>query len=162
MDATVHAWTNFFVAIAGASAALSGLMIVAMSVNIRELLASVSLPARAGAAIGGVAAALVASCLFLVPGQPMWALGLEVLLASVLLWVIWRAVAKTVRRDPQPSRPAPIRDAVPAIAPALFSVSGALLIAELDAGIGVLAAACLFAIVAGLLFAWIALVEVLR
>ena len=49
-----------------------------------------------------------------------------------------------------------------AIAPALFSVGGALLVAELDAGIGVLAAACLFAIVAGLLFAWIALVEVLR
>lgn len=162
MDATVQAWTNFFIATAGASAALSGLMIVALSVNIREVLASLSLPARAGAAISGVAAALVVSCLFLVPAQPMWALGIEVLAASLLLWLIWRSVAKAVRNDPQPSRPAPIRDAVPAIAPALFSVSGALLIADLDAGIGVLAAACLVAIVAGLLFAWIALVEVLR
>lgn len=162
MDSAVHAWTNFFIAMAGASAALSGLLIVAMSVNIRQLLLSLSLPVRAGAAISAVTAALLTSCLFLVPGQPKWALGVEVLLASLLLWVIWGAVVKAVRADPQPSRPAPIRDVVPAFAPALFSAAGALLIAELDAGFGVLAAACLVAIVAGLLFAWIALVEVLR
>ena len=55
MDTVADAWTNFFVAMAGATAALSGLLIVAMSVNIRQLLASPSLPARAGAAISAVA-----------------------------------------------------------------------------------------------------------
>ena len=162
MDAAAQAWTNFFVAIAGASAALSGLMIVAMSANIRELQKSLSLRARAGAAISGVTAALLTSCLFLVPGQPMWALGAEVLVAGLLLWGIWLAVPKAVRRDPQPSHPGAIRTVVPAFAPALFSVSGALLVVDREAGIGVLAAACLVAIVAGVLFAWIALVEVLR
>lgn len=162
MDAAVQAWTTFFVTIAGASAALTGLMIVAISVNIRELLASPSLPARAGAAISGVTAALITACLFLVPAQAMWVFGVEVLVASALLWVIWRATPKAVRHDPLPTRPALVREVVPAIAPALFSVSGVLLIAGLDAGLGMLAAASLVAIIAGLLFAWIALVEVLR
>ena len=162
MDTVADAWTNFFVAMAGATAALSGLLIVAMSVNIRQLLASPSLPARAGAAISAVAGALVASCLMLVPAQPRWAFGIEVLASAAVLWLIWRAVPAEVRADPQPNRPAATRYGVPAVAPALFTVSGVLLIVSLDAGYGVLAAACLIAIAAGLLFAWIALVEVLR
>lgn len=162
MDAAVQAWTPFFGAIAGASAALSGLMIVAMSVNIRELLASPSLPERAGAAIGGLAAALVTSCLIMVPAQPGWLLGVEILVATLLLWAIWRGIPAAVRADPQPSRPAWVRYGVPALAPILFTVSGVLLVLSLPAGLAALAAACLVAIVAGLLFAWIALVEILR
>lgn len=162
MDAAVQAWTNFFVAMAGATAALSGLLIVAMSVNIRQLLDSPSLPARAGAAISALAGALVASCLALVPAQPRWAFGIEVLAIAALLWLIWRTVPAEVRADPQPNRPPVTRYGVPAVAPALFTLSGVLQILGLDAGFAALAAACLVAIVAGLLFAWIALVEVLR
>ena len=136
MDTVADAWTNFFVAMAGATAALSGLLIVAMSVNIRQLLASPSLPARAGAAISAVAGALVASCLMLVPAQPRWAFGIEVLAIAAVLWLIWRAVPAEVRADPQPNRPAATRYGVPAVAPALFTVSGVLLIVRLDAGYG--------------------------
>jgi presenilin-like A22 family membrane protease len=45
-------WTNFFLSAAGASAALAGLVLVAISVNISRLLQFSHLPARAGATIG--------------------------------------------------------------------------------------------------------------
>ena len=162
MDAAVVAWKDFFVAMAGATAALSGLLIVAMSVNIRRVLASPSLPPRAAAAISAVAAALVVSCLVLVTGQPRWVFGIEVLVVAAVLWLIWSRVPAEVRADPQPNRPAAARYGVPAIAPALFTIGGALLIAGAPAGFALLAAASLVAIVAGLLFAWVALVEILR
>ena len=49
-----------------------------------------------------------------------------------------------------------------AVAPALFTIGGAFLLASLEAGFALLAAASLAAIIAGLLFAWVALVEILR
>ncbi len=42
-------WTNFFVVVAGASAALAGLVIVALSVNLDRILEHPHQPARAGA-----------------------------------------------------------------------------------------------------------------
>ena len=155
-------WREFFVTMAGATAALSGLLIVAMSVNIRQLLASPSLPARAASAISAVAAALIVSCLVLVPAQQRWVLGTEVLVVAAVLWLIWLRVPAEVRADPQPSRPAAARYGVPAVAPALFTIGGAFLLASLEAGFALLAAASLAAIIAGLLFAWVALVEILR
>ena len=47
----VAAWRDFFTACAGASAALAGLIFVALSVNIGEILKFEHLPARAAAAI---------------------------------------------------------------------------------------------------------------
>jgi hypothetical protein len=59
--------SNFFIAAAGASPALAGLVIVAVSVNINSILKFSHLPARAGAAIGSLILILVASMAALVP-----------------------------------------------------------------------------------------------
>ena len=45
-------WTNFFIAAAGASASLAGLVFVALSVNINRILEYPQLPSRAAATIG--------------------------------------------------------------------------------------------------------------
>jgi hypothetical protein len=45
-------WSDFFVATAGASAALADLVIVAISVNIKPILTSAALPKRAAATMG--------------------------------------------------------------------------------------------------------------
>lgn len=103
---------------------------------------------------------LLSECL--VPAQQRWVLGTEVLVVAAVLWLIWLRVPAEVRADPQPSRPAAARYGVPAVAPALFTIGGALLLASLEAGFALLAAASLAAIIAGLLFAWVALVEILR
>src|SRR4051812_48838511 len=77
-------WHDFFVAMAGASAALAGLVMVALSVNIKAILALPSLPARAGAAVGSLVLAVVICGLALIPGQPAALLGAEVLVGAGL------------------------------------------------------------------------------
>ena len=54
-------WTTFFVAASGASAALAGLVFVALSVNISHIIKAPHLPPRAAATIAGGAALGVAS-----------------------------------------------------------------------------------------------------
>ena len=73
---------------AGASAALGGLLFVAVSINLNRILALRSLP---GAALGSIVllvAVLMVSILALVPGQPGWVLGSEVLVVGIVAWSI--------------------------------------------------------------------------
>jgi hypothetical protein len=82
-----HDWTNFFIAASGAAAALAGLVIVAMSVNIKQILAYSHLPSRAAAAIATLILILVSCMAGLVP-QTMAALGLELLLFGIGGWIL--------------------------------------------------------------------------
>ncbi len=63
-------WESFFVAEAGASAALAGLVFVGVSINLDKVLRAPGLPGRAGEALVVLLAVLITSSLLLVPGQP--------------------------------------------------------------------------------------------
>ena len=100
MDTMLEGWTEFNLAIAGAGAALAGLIIVAMSVNIREILQTATIPARAAASIGALMLGVTASCLALIPRQPLWALGLEILVGTaVATWLELTAARAIVREN---------------------------------------------------------------
>ena len=62
-------WESLFVAEAGASAALAGLLFVALSINLERILKGSGLPGRAGEAIVLLLTVLVVSTFGLVPGQ---------------------------------------------------------------------------------------------
>lgn len=62
-------WHDFFVAMAGAGAALAGLIIVTMSVTIKEILAATTLPSRAAATIAALVLVVIVSGMILIPGQ---------------------------------------------------------------------------------------------
>ena len=64
---------------AGASAALAGLVFVALSVNIAHILQYSNLPSRAAATIGSLILILVSSMAALIH-QPMQVLGIEILI----------------------------------------------------------------------------------
>lgn len=155
-------WSEFFVAVAGATAALAGLIIVAMSVNIERIIATRSIPARAACAIGALVLAVAACCLALVPAQPLWALGVEVLVGTVLLWGLWIVLLRSVLADRTPEQPGLPKYGIAFVAPALFTVAAALLIAGEAGGLYAIAAASVVSIVAGVVFSWVALVEILR
>lgn len=87
MDAAygVGAWKDFAVVVGGAAAALAGLLIVAMSINVEEILRFRGLPARAAAALVTMLSPLVVAVLLLVPGQSDVVLGVELVVLGLLL-----------------------------------------------------------------------------
>src|SRR5579862_5023463 len=100
-------WESFFVAEVGASAALTGLIFVGVSINLPKIIASPGLPGRAFEALLVLLAVLVTSSLLLVPGQSTMLIGIEVLVLGALVWgtntylqvSIWRQMeAKYHRR----------------------------------------------------------------
>jgi hypothetical protein len=107
-------WGELFLAEAGASAALAGLLFVAISINLERILQGTGLPGRAGEAIVLLVAVLVVSTLGLVPGQSPTVLGAELLGAGLVAWLILvvidvRAVRSRVGQPPDPSAGAPRR-----------------------------------------------------
>ena len=85
-------WKDFFVAAAGASATLVGLVIVAISVNVQRILEHPQLPSRGGATVAALVLILVSSMSELIP-QTNAALAIQILVSGLLVWLlqIWSA-----------------------------------------------------------------------
>jgi hypothetical protein len=82
-------WTGFFAAVTGAAAALAGLLFVAVSINLQELLKpkNASLPGRAAETLAMVLFVVVSAALVLVP-QATWLLGAEILVIAIPLTAV--------------------------------------------------------------------------
>ncbi|RLQ81209.1 hypothetical protein D9V28_14855 [Mycetocola zhadangensis] len=156
-------WSEFNVAMAGATAALAGLVIVASSVNIAEIIKSNTLTARLGAGIASLVLALVASALGLVPEiSPMW-FGI-VLLCAVLGSAVFQVhAARLVFADADPAARVRIPKAALGFLPIVaYAASAVAVMLQHPSGLHFSAAGCLLAIVAAIIVSWVALVEVLR
>jgi len=79
-----ESWANFYVMVGGASAALTGLVLVAVSLHLRAILGHPLYRDRAIASLQGLVTALILSGAVLMP-QPLAALGVEVGVIG-LLW----------------------------------------------------------------------------
>jgi hypothetical protein len=157
-------WHDLFVATAGASAALLGLLFVAVSINIERILELEGVPGRALEAMLLLTCVLIVSIAGLVPGQSHVALGLELLLISAVVAAVvvrqpivvvdesgrevasWKAIRWTVR----------LAGLVP------IAIAGLSLALEAGGGLYWLAAGIVLAIVAAIAGAWVLLVEILR
>jgi len=158
-------WRDFFGACAGASAALAGLIFVALSVNIARILEFEHLPARAAAAIGALMLILTASLATLAP-QPVWALGAEVMGLTVLAWLLQVASALDSRKASL-KYGRPTREHVSEIVfgqaqMAPFALGAGLLVAGYDAGFYWLAGGAVTIFILAVVNAWVLLVEILR
>ncbi|NUT57870.1 MAG: hypothetical protein HOQ00_03345 [Agromyces sp.] len=164
MPEALEGWSDFNVAMVGATAALAGLLIVAMSVNIAEIMKSPTLPPRAAASIAALVLALTSGAFGLVPGQPSMAYGIEVLIATVLAGIFqWHAI-RVVAREDHVSATDRVLKSIAGILPIAAFLGGSLLVIAgvLEAGLITMAVGSVLSIIAGLLFSWVVLVEVLR
>jgi hypothetical protein len=168
MEQPFAEWSEFNVAVAGAGAALGGLLIVALSVNVRQIAESKGLAARAGASIASLILGVALCCAALIPGQVTWGYGIQVLVGTALCAVNVVRSAVQVRQDAIATgfrRFALERIALFAVSPVVYAVGGLLLVLGFpgsEAGLVFVAVGTIVAIVTTVLFSWVALVEVLR
>jgi len=156
-------WSDFNVAMAGATAALAGLVIVAASVNIGEIVKARALTARLAAGIAALVLAIVASALGLVPRvSPLW-FGVLLLAAAAGAAILQVQATRAIFADHHPAARAKLPKSVFGFLPILAYAAGALVIlAGGPSGLYLVATGSVLAIVTGIVVSWVALVEVLR
>jgi len=161
-------WHGFFAPQVGATAALTGLLFVALSVNIARIMQFPWLPSRAGLTIVVLVAALLESSLTLFPptlarfGLDATMLVAIVAYASALsLWGLKRKVPSEWRTHPDYGRAHLLNLAAIQFATIPAIVGVALLLAGGN-GYAWVAMGVLFSLVYGILSSWILLVEILR
>ena len=154
-------WSDFFAASAGASAALAGLIIVAVSVSVTEMISIPGMTSRAGASIALLVLVAVVSLAGLVPDQPAVFFGLEALVVGVVGLAF--AINTFVKLAAANTAGITLGKGLPLAVPALLLAAGGIVVmAGADAGLALVAAGVLFSFVAAVLDAWVVLVEIRR
>jgi modulator of FtsH protease len=156
-------WKDLFVAVAGASAALTGLLFVAVSINLERILRFEGLPERALETLLFLVSVLLVSIVGLVPGQSHVALGIELLLVSLVAAVVILRLPTLRMSDDEVERSWVLtRWAVRLLATVPFVVGGLSVLAECGGGLYWVVAGIVFAIIGAVASAWVLLVEILR
>lgn len=156
-------WSDFNVAIVGATAALAGLVIVAASVNIGKIIKEASLTARLAAGIAGLVLALAGSAVGLIPDLGPLAYGVTMVLLALGAGAFQVQASRRIFQNRHPAnRLRWGKAAVGFVAPLAYVVGGALLAGGREQGLAWFAVGSIVAIVTALVVSWIVLVEVLR
>ena len=157
-------WDNFFIAQIGASAALAGLVFVALSINLTKILSLPSLPTRALMAISMLIAVLFQSSLFLVPGQSSTLLGWEVLGLALVMWVLTSILQRDVMRatDKKYKSAYISHIALGQLAVAPFIVAGAVVALRGTPGVYWMPPGILLSYFVAVSEAWVLLIEINR
>jgi hypothetical protein len=151
-------------ALVGASAALTGLLFVAVSINLERILKSPSfLPPRAAETLAALLVVLMSCALTLVP-QNAHLLGIELLAIALTLLAVITPRQLATRRQ-QPDDPAAwhrARIATTAAPGVPAAIAGISLIVHWGGGLYWLVPTGLLGIAAAVYSAWVLLVEIVR
>jgi modulator of FtsH protease len=157
-------WSSFFSAQTGASAALTGLIFVAVSINLAQIVAVPHLIVRSAKALFTMVGILLASTLCMVPAQPVRRLGVELIVLGAAVWAAttWAGWAAS-HGNPYVGRGTRIQQAVLTQLSGLPALVGGLsLVLVRGGGLEWLVAGAVFSYVAALLDAWVLLIEIHR
>ena len=154
-------WTDFFVAAAGASAALAGLVIVAISVNVNRILEHPNLPPRAAAAISALILILVSSMVALIH-QPLAILGIKILLFALCCWLLEASSARKSIASLRPRFEKVVETVLGQVQVLPFIIGGITLLTGRDTGLYWIAGGVITIFIASTVNAWVLFVEILR
>lgn len=157
-------WQTYFAVQAGAAATLTGLVFVAVSINLTRILSVPGLPGRAFDALLQLLQVFFIASFTLVPHQSAPALATEILVIAVLS-LIAQFISQTRYARLQPDHPRSwlATRIILSLAAALpFCFCGVLLLPGSPAAIFGLVLGCIFSFVAAVMGAWILLIEILR
>ena len=149
---------------AGAAATLTGLVFVAVSINLPRVLSVPGVSGRAAESILQLFGVVVISTTALIPRQPQVALAAEILVTGSLLWIVQTVLQIRYMKikTGHPRSWGIVRVVQTQFSAVPFCVAGILLLRGSSAGLYWLAPGCIFSLISGVLSAWILLVEILR
>jgi len=131
----MQGWSNFLVGELGAGAALTGLLFVAVSINLSRILQFSHLPTRAAEALLALISVMFVTTFALVPRQSAAAYGVEIGATGLLIWAIHTVSLIRSRKFDRRYVGFAARFVVNQLPPLPFVVSGVLLIAGRPAGV---------------------------
>jgi hypothetical protein len=153
-------WHDLFVMLGGASAALAGLVFVGLSLHSRQVARDRLYRMRARNLTAGIVYVTIVSALVLIPGQPLWLLGVELIVGGLALASLF--AEPWVRFNERYDRDLRVRTALADVA-CLFSVAGGVsLIAESGGGFYLLVPAAIVGVVMNVFGAWSLLLGLAR
>ncbi|HXW78281.1 MAG TPA: hypothetical protein VEJ84_02215 [Acidimicrobiales bacterium] len=157
-------WQAFFSAQVTVGAALTGLVFVALSINLKQILSHQGLAGRAGEALLVLLVPVFAGLAGVLPQTSLGALGAEILAISL---IAWSAVSAIILRGHQAMRARPWNEYLTRVVGAQAAVlpgvvAGGLLLAGDPTGLWWQAAGVAACIAVGVGDAWVLLVEILR
>lgn len=152
-------WHDLWVMLGGAAAALTGLLFVAVSINLDRIIHGQGLPRRAAETLVILVNTVVLAALGLTPQRPE-ALGAEALALAALILAL--TVARLRLPDPTPLRLQTIRVMILAVVGVPLLFGGASLLLGAGGGLYWLLAASLSALAGAVFNAWVLLIEIVR
>lgn len=157
-------WHDFFIAVAGASAALTGLIFVGISISLTKILSIGGLPDRALLSLLLLLNVLAISILFLVPDQTTDTLGIDVLIVGIIAYAVILKLDSRIFKHKQNKfkQLYALYFLVDHAATVPFIIVGFALTMGWNNGIYWIVAGALFSIIKAVLDGWVLLVEINR
>ncbi|HKV87357.1 MAG TPA: hypothetical protein VJT78_05110 [Candidatus Dormibacteraeota bacterium] len=165
MDAYSTAnWGAVFSAITGATAALTGLLFVALSINLSQVIKGPGLIPRAVEVLVLLVSALLISTLLLMPGQPPESAAIEIISIAVTEVILLGIIQARAPRRVMGVSTANFAGRVAGAhsGPLLLLVGGATMLLHGGGGLYWVVPGLLAAMVAAIIGAWVMLVEIVR
>ncbi len=157
-------WSTFFSAQVSASAALAGLIFVAISINLPKIVVQKPLVARSARALATLAGVLIASTLCLVPAHNRTVLGWALIVLGVVLWAVTTFTQhRALSKNPYVGPWARIfHYALAEVSNLPFVLAGISLAIGRWGGFYWLVVGIIFSFLSALLDGWVLLIEILR
>jgi len=158
-------WIPFFTAVAGAGAALAGLIIVSVATSVDRMIEIRAMTSRAGSAIALLVVVTLIGLAGLIPAQGEVLFGIESLVVGLagLAFAVDSLVRLVRARDDYDRALDPWLKGGLGLIPGLALVIGAaMIVVGLDSGVGWIAVGILLSFISSVVNAWIVLVEIRR
>jgi hypothetical protein len=161
---SIGGWSNYLTTLASVSATLTGLVFVAVSINLSRIISGPGLTGRAAESLMQLFGVLVVSTSALIPGQSAIVLGAQILTWATGLWLLQTLLqVRYMRtRTGQPRSWLVSRMCQTHLSSVPFVISGIMLLSGSSTGLYWLVPGFILSLISGVVGAWILLVEILR